>query len=522
MAGESEGAIVDFSAALGIEPNSAAAHFRRGEAYVARGERDRAIADFDAAIAIEPTSAVAFHARGDAYRSAAAYDRAVTDYSKAIRLDAKFEAAYLHRAEALIAKHDFDGALADLDRVVELDPNNANTRNIRGFVYNSKGEFQTAIADHTAAITIEPLDAYRYSVRAWTYFKAGKTELALADAERAVRFAPYAASVYATRGLILEALRRNERAIADLQKALAVAPSIEEAREALIRLGATAPDPTPPRHAAAPSAVPSAFDEMTWLNGKLDRDTLSKAVFVRDDTAEIRGGPANAFPLIATARGNDRLSATARLEYKTKSGCGIDGASTDAAWLKVRLADGREGYVKSSEVVNDEQRQLLSQRTVLVRTAVDYYQKNNGPLQDFAGIYDGLKDCKAESDDSRLNDAIMREMIFAGLMVKQLIWFEGDTMVSVRFLNPHKPLRGRLTFWRDFELAEGGAIKLYQIRYENGNSERIGFYRDMLIIDPKITGNSINYQYAKRCSQETAMIEWAKRIYDVEVAAKGD
>jgi hypothetical protein len=116
----------------------------------------------------------------------------------------------------------------------------------------------------------------------------------------------------------------------------------------------------------------------------------------------------------------------------------------------------------------------------------------------------------------------MREMIFAGLMVKQLIWCEGDTMVSVRFLNPHKPLRGRLTFWRDFELAEGGAIKLYQIRYENGNSERIGFYRDMLIIDPKITGNSINYQYAKRCSQETAMIEWAKRIYDVELAAKGD
>ena len=89
-------------------------------------------------------------------------------------------------------------------------------------------------------------------------------------------------------------------------------------------------------------------------------------------------------------------------------------------------------------------------------------------------------------------------------------------------LNPDKPLRGRLTFWRDFKLAVGGAIKLYQIRYENGNSERIGFYRDMLIIDPKITGNSINYHYAKRCSPETVMIERAKRIYDVELAAKGD
>ena len=105
------------------------------------------------------------------------------------------------------------------------------------------------------------------------------------------RFAPYAASVYATRGLILEALRKNESAIADLQKALAVAPSIEEAREALIRLGATAPDPTPPRHAAAPSAVPSAFDEMTWLASSIATPSLkpfSCAMIRQRSAADLR------------------------------------------------------------------------------------------------------------------------------------------------------------------------------------------------------------------------------------------
>lgn len=161
---------------------------------------------------------------------------------------------------------------------------------------------------------------------------------------------------------------------------------------------------------------------------------------------------------------------------------------------------------------------LSAQRALLPQVVARYRSLNSGNLSEFAGVYDGEKRC--ETVLPQADDPLFQNIRFNLLLIKQVIWFEGDEMISVRFSHPETQFRARLTFLRDFSLAQGGAIKLYTASYPNGNSEEIGFYQDRFVIDPKIDGNSITYKYATRCKQETQMVEYAQKLYDAQLANK--
>jgi hypothetical protein len=81
-----------------------------------------------------------------------------------------------------------------------------------------------------------------------------------------------------------------------------------------------------------------------------------------------------------------------------------------------------------------------------------------------------------------------------------------------------------LKFQRNFNVAGGGTIKLYRATYPDskGKPETIGFYNDKLVIAPTIKGNSISYQYATRCDNETEMVEWVKKVYDASIGPLGE
>jgi tetratricopeptide (TPR) repeat protein len=79
----------------------AKSYFDSGETFYSRGDYVTAIADFTEAIRLDPDYAAAYNKRGLAYHDGKKdYDRAIADYTQAIRLDPNYANAYNNRGLA--------------------------------------------------------------------------------------------------------------------------------------------------------------------------------------------------------------------------------------------------------------------------------------------------------------------------------------------------------------------------------------------------------------------------------------
>jgi hypothetical protein len=153
----------------------------------------------------------------------------------------------------------------------------------------------------------------------------------------------------------------------------------------------------------------------------------------------------------------------------------------------------------------------VSDRISLISKAIrEYPGRNSGPLSAFAGIYDLAKSCDAQRGLQNFSVAL-KGLLFAG---KQVIWFEGNVMASVGFSNPGTVSRTQLTFQRDFPV-EGGVVKIYEIAYSDRSSQRIGFFKDMMMFDPTISDNQIDFEFSKRCHNEAELLEWVKKVAEL-------
>jgi tetratricopeptide (TPR) repeat protein len=84
--GEHKRAIRDFSQAIRIDPDYAAAYYGRGIALYHRHRRMSSIADFTAVIRIDPRYAHAYYARGNVRRELGDRDSAIADFDRYLDL----------------------------------------------------------------------------------------------------------------------------------------------------------------------------------------------------------------------------------------------------------------------------------------------------------------------------------------------------------------------------------------------------------------------------------------------------
>jgi tetratricopeptide (TPR) repeat protein len=158
-AGDVDGALLDFTRSIELNPSYDNAYGNRGTARLAKGDARGALKDYDRALRINPRYTSAYYNRGNLRKTNGDLDGALADYQRALALAPDYAVAYNARGRTYQAKDDLEAALADYNRAIQLDPGYANAYNNRSTVRSAQGDLAGAIADCTEAVRLSPAKA---------------------------------------------------------------------------------------------------------------------------------------------------------------------------------------------------------------------------------------------------------------------------------------------------------------------------------------------------------------------------
>jgi lipoprotein NlpI len=141
--------------AIAAQTFCTSAYNHRGVALARKGDYDRALVEYNAALRLNPNDADVYNNRGVSFEEKGDLDRAIADYSEALRLNSKYAFAYNNRGVAWKNKGEYDLAIADYSEAIRLNPKYVNPLANRAFAYEKKGKLYEALADFRSALDID-------------------------------------------------------------------------------------------------------------------------------------------------------------------------------------------------------------------------------------------------------------------------------------------------------------------------------------------------------------------------------
>ncbi len=120
--GDTDGAILDLTAALAANPKAVLAANYRGQLKQFQNNIDDAIADYNLALKIDPKFGPSYINRGKCYELQGNLKKALDDYSRAISARRGDPSGWSHRGVAKRMMGDYAGSLADLTHAIGLAP----------------------------------------------------------------------------------------------------------------------------------------------------------------------------------------------------------------------------------------------------------------------------------------------------------------------------------------------------------------------------------------------------------------
>jgi tetratricopeptide (TPR) repeat protein len=223
--GDMDGALADFSTVLAIDSRSPIAYNNRAIVYSHLTKFDEAIADYSRALALQPNFTSVYNNRANAYCQMGDYAAAIADYTKSIEFDPTFAVAYSNRGNIYRIQGELTAALADYDRAIDLDPNLIIAYYNRGICQRQLGNHQAAIDDYTKTLALDPQYYYAYYHRANARQYLGDKRGAIADFTQTIRFDPQHVNAHYNRAVTRCEMDDIQGAMEDLDVALQLQPT---------------------------------------------------------------------------------------------------------------------------------------------------------------------------------------------------------------------------------------------------------------------------------------------------------
>jgi tetratricopeptide (TPR) repeat protein len=241
--GDKQGAVLDYSKAIAINPREASSYHSRGLLYSDLANEKAAMADLDRAIALaDPLYTILFSAgRAGVRFKFGDYQGAIAECNEVIKnSNGSLISSYLCRAESYRYLGDYQKALAEYNKMLESImakkvwgsdsfDNQALAYSGRARVYAALGNFEKAYADANKAVELQPNDFNKYLARSYCHWVAKDFVSAIADANTAIEIRPNASKAYVLRGTILARQGELEKGLAEIDKALAKNPKFLDA-----------------------------------------------------------------------------------------------------------------------------------------------------------------------------------------------------------------------------------------------------------------------------------------------------
>ncbi len=230
-AGDSSGAIEDFTNAIALNSNMQAPKRAKKSELDNRGQRG----PHEKLVVIDKFNALAYFNIGTLLMRQGHLSEAIDNFNKSIRIHPRFSRAFNNRGYVKHLMGDIDGATKDYDRSVQLDPKNSNAYYNRAVFRYKIQDLAGAIADYTRAIEIDPQNAAVFHDRGCAYLHLAKLDEAHRDFDRAIELDPEAFVAYGNRGLVRILQGRDAEAEADLAHYLQHAGDNKDTLEVLVR-----------------------------------------------------------------------------------------------------------------------------------------------------------------------------------------------------------------------------------------------------------------------------------------------
>ena len=212
------GAIIEYSAAIQLDPNYTNAYFNRGLAHMELENYTAALSDINQVINLTPNDIDVFAQRANIKLMMDDKTGAIADYS--IVLDQKRDAAiFSDRGAAYLDLKNYDEAIQDFRESIALDPNTAITWSQMADVFFAKKEYQTAIQHYGAALDIDPKLVVALNNRGNAYKASKMHDEAISDYSTAIEITAIS-DLYANRSIAYSAKFLFSLAIEDSQHAL--------------------------------------------------------------------------------------------------------------------------------------------------------------------------------------------------------------------------------------------------------------------------------------------------------------
>ncbi len=168
--------IVEFKAAIKIDPNHPMAYMNLGAALYQKNEYNDAIEALKTSISLDPSEPKPYSTLGNAYYRIHDYNNSIINLKKCIELNFTSSETYNFLGGSYFATGDFPNAVASYIKTIELDPKNVELHTNLGSVYGSKGDLANAIKSFRNAEKLEPNNAQVLSLLAMTYKNMGNKD----------------------------------------------------------------------------------------------------------------------------------------------------------------------------------------------------------------------------------------------------------------------------------------------------------------------------------------------------------